>query len=39
LQKDYELDVAMDELGDGLEREVRTYASLQQAGNGSCSRE
>jgi addiction module HigA family antidote len=29
LQKDYELDVAMDELGDRIEREVRTYASLQ----------
>jgi|SRR3990170_1736863 len=29
LQKDYELDVAMDELGDRLEREVRTYASIQ----------
>ena len=29
LQKDYELDVAMDELGDRLEREVRTYASLE----------
>jgi addiction module HigA family antidote len=29
LQKDYELDVAMDELGDRLEREVRTYASMQ----------
>jgi addiction module HigA family antidote len=29
LQKDYELDVAMEELGDRLEREVRTYASLE----------
>lgn len=29
LQKDYELDVAMDELGDRIEREVRTYASIQ----------
>jgi len=29
LQKDYELDVARDELGDRLEREVRTYASIQ----------
>jgi addiction module HigA family antidote len=29
LQKDYELDVATDELGDRLEREVRTYASIQ----------
>jgi addiction module HigA family antidote len=29
LQKDYELDVAMDEVGDRIEREVRTYASLQ----------
>jgi addiction module HigA family antidote len=29
LQKDYELDVAMDELGDRIEREVRTYASLE----------
>ncbi|MGA9531977.1 MAG: HigA family addiction module antitoxin [Anaerolineales bacterium] len=28
LQKDYELDVAMDEMGDRIEREVRTYASL-----------
>jgi hypothetical protein len=26
-----ELDVAMDELGDRLESEVRTYASLQNA--------
>jgi addiction module HigA family antidote len=31
LQKDYELDVAADELGDRLEREVRTYASLRRA--------
>lgn len=29
LQKDYELDVAMDELGDRIENEVRTYASIQ----------
>jgi len=29
LQKDYELDVAVDQLGDRLEREVRTYASIQ----------
>ena len=29
LQKDYELDVTMDESGDRIEREVRTYASLQ----------
>jgi addiction module HigA family antidote len=29
LQKDYELDVAMDEIGDRIEREVRTYASIQ----------
>ncbi len=29
LQKDYELDVATDELGDRIELEVRTYASLQ----------
>ena len=28
LQKDYELDVAMDELGDRIDREVRTLASL-----------
>ena len=28
LQKDYELDVAMDELGDRIDREVRTFASL-----------
>jgi addiction module HigA family antidote len=29
LQKDYELDVAMDEQGDRIEHEVRTYASIQ----------
>jgi len=29
LQKDYELDVAIDELGDRIDREVRTLASLQ----------
>jgi addiction module HigA family antidote len=29
LQKDYELDVAMDEIGDRIEHEVRTYASIQ----------
>ena len=29
LQKDYELDVAVDELGDRIDREVRTLASLQ----------
>jgi len=29
LQKDYELDVAVDELGDRIEQEVRTYASLK----------
>ncbi|MES0340061.1 MAG: HigA family addiction module antitoxin [Anaerolineales bacterium] len=29
LQKDYELDVAIDEMGDRIEREVRTYASIQ----------
>ena len=29
LQKDYELDIAMDEMGDRIEREVRTYASIQ----------
>jgi len=29
LQKDYELDVAMEELGDRIDREVRTLASLQ----------
>ena len=29
LQKDYELDVARDELGDRIDREVRTLASLQ----------
>ncbi len=31
LQKDYELDVAMDKLGDRLEKEVRTYASIHSA--------
>ena len=29
LQKDYELDVARDELGDRIEHEVRTYTSIQ----------
>lgn len=29
LQKDYELDMAIDELGDRIDREVRTLASLQ----------
>ena len=29
LQKDYELDVAIDESGDRIEREVRTFASIQ----------
>jgi addiction module HigA family antidote len=29
LQKDYELDVARDELGDRIDREVRTFASLE----------
>lgn len=29
LQKDYELDVAMDKLGDRIDREVRTYASMK----------
>ncbi len=29
LQKDYELDVAKDEMGDRIEREVRPYASIQ----------
>lgn len=29
LQKDYELDVAEDELGDRLDREVRTLASIR----------
>ena len=29
LQKDYELDVAMDEMGDRIDHEVRTYASIQ----------
>lgn len=28
LQADYDLDVAMDELGDRLEREVKTYAPV-----------
>jgi addiction module HigA family antidote len=28
LQADYDLDVAMDELGDRLEREVKTYTSV-----------
>lgn len=28
LQKDYELDVAMDEVGDLIEREVRSFASI-----------
>jgi addiction module HigA family antidote len=31
LQKDYELDVAMDKLGDRLEKEVRPYASIHSA--------
>lgn len=31
LQKDYELDVALDKLGDRLEKEVRTYASIHSA--------
>ncbi len=31
LQKDYELDVAKDEFGDRIEREVRTLASLDRA--------
>ena len=31
-----ELDVAMDELDDRLKSEVRTYALLQHARNGSC---
>ena len=30
LQKDYELDVAIDEVGDLIEREVRTLASVGQ---------
>jgi addiction module HigA family antidote len=30
LQKDYELDVAMDALGHRLDREVRTLASIQR---------
>ena len=29
LQKDYELDVAMDEIGDRIDREGRTFASLE----------
>ncbi len=29
LQKDYELDLAIDESGDRIEREVRTYDSIQ----------
>ena len=29
LQKDYELDVAIDEVGDLIDREVRTLASIQ----------
>jgi addiction module HigA family antidote len=29
LQKDYELDVAMDEVGDLIDREVRTLASIE----------
>jgi addiction module HigA family antidote len=29
LQKDYELDVAMDEVGDLIDREVRTLESIQ----------
>ena len=29
LQKDYELDVARDELGERIEKEVRTYTSIQ----------
>ena len=29
LQKDYELDVAIDEVGDQIDREVRTLASIQ----------
>ena len=31
LQKDYELDVAIDEFGDRIEREVRTLGSLDRA--------
>ena len=31
LQKDYELDVAMDEVGELIEREVRTLASIEQS--------
>ena len=30
LQKDYELDVAIDEFGDRIAREVRTLASLER---------
>jgi addiction module HigA family antidote len=30
LQKDYELDAAMDRLGDRLEKEVRTFESLSR---------
>jgi len=30
LQKDYELDVAIDEVGDQIERDVRTLASVGQ---------
>ena len=30
LQKDYELDVAVDEVGDLIERDVRTLASVGQ---------
>ena len=30
LQKDYELDVAKDEVGDQIERDVRTLASVGQ---------
>jgi addiction module HigA family antidote len=29
LQKDYELDIAMDEVGDLIDREVRTLASIR----------
>ena len=29
LQKDYELDVAMDEMGERINREVHTYASIK----------
>ena len=31
LQTDYDLDVAMDELGDRLKKEVKTYASVDYA--------